>query len=201
MAITKVSNSGFKSGMTKYDSFLAGNEAYDPAATWLISRTTLSSDTATVTFSSIPGTYKHLQVRINSKSARTSTPLTPIYVTINSDTGSNYARHLLYGDGTTAGTGANASTTSMYLGYEATSESTVNANTFGVSIIDFHDYASTSKYKTIRSLCGADTNGNGQIRLTSGLWMSTSAITSISFSDTVDNFKSGSTFALYGFTG
>lgn len=178
------------------DGVTAAATSFDSIAT-----TTLTSDTSTVTISSIPSTYKHLQLRIMSKSARTATPLTAIYVTLNSDTGSNYARHLLYGDGTTAGAGANASTTSMYLGYEATSEATVNANMFGVSIIDFHDYANTSKYKTVRSITGADTNGNGQIRLTSGLWQSTSAITSISLTDAVDNFKAGSTFALYGIKG
>lgn len=181
---------------------LLGNGAGGGASSFeSIATTTLSSDTATVTISSIPSGYKSLQIRILSKSARTATPLTAIYATVNSDSGSNYARHLLYGDGSAAGAAANASTTSMYLGYEATSEATVNANTFGVSIIDVLDYTNTSKYKTFRSFTGADNNGVGQVRLTSGLWMSTSAITSISFTDAVDNFKSGSTFALYGIKG
>jgi hypothetical protein len=64
-----------------------------------------------------------------------------------------------------------------------------------------HFSASTTKNKTLRSFTGQDRNGAGQMWLTSGLWMSTSAI------NRVDLFVSGvlwttdSTFALYGIKG
>ena len=57
-------------------------------------------------------------------------------------------------------------------------------------------FPSNTKYKTVRSLDGYDANGSGYISFNSGLWMSTSPITSISFSLT--SFTDGAQFALYG---
>ena len=62
MATSRIKTSSILQGFPKSRSLLAGNAAYDPAATFLIQRTTLSS-TGTVTFTSIPQTYKHLQIR------------------------------------------------------------------------------------------------------------------------------------------
>ena len=67
MAVTKASNSGIKTGILKYDSFLAGNAAYDPAATWLIASTTLTAAQGWVEFTNIPSTYTSLQLRITGR--------------------------------------------------------------------------------------------------------------------------------------
>jgi hypothetical protein len=76
---------------------------------------------------------------------------------------------------------------------------------FGVSIIDIHDYASTTRNKTFRFLTGNDRNGAGILALFSGLWMSTSAITSLTFVPNniggAQTFISGTTFSLYGIKG
>jgi hypothetical protein len=60
------------------------------------------------------------------------------------------------------------------------------------------DYASTSKTKVVRSIVGGDRNGGGRITLSSGLWNSTSAITSFKIITSTDNFAQYSALALYG---
>ena len=148
---------------------------------------------SSISFSSIPNTYQHLQIRYFAQS--TSGESIPL-MRFNSDTGSNYAWHQLYGDGSSAGSSGGTSSTSIFANnYPAT------ANVFGGTVLDILDYANTSKYKTSRALGGYDINGGGQALLRSGLWMSTSAITTITFTPTSGNFAQYSSFALYGIKG
>lgn len=145
-----------------------------------------------ITFSSIPSTYQHLQVRY---SAMISSGGSTIYLQVNSSGGSNYARHRLVGNGTTATTGGNASTGSIEINGISIGLGTTHP---GSGIIDILDYASTSKNKTIRSLGGTDMNGSGEIDFSSGVWLSTSAITSITIGVGAGNFTTNAKFALYG---
>lgn len=159
-----------------------------------IATTTASGSQNSLTFSSIPTTYQHLQIRFMSFSSGENT-----YLRFNSDSGSNYIRHGLYGNGTTAGAFGSTAQTSIDSGAYGTDESTTNPF---VAIIDIHDYNSTSKTKTVRIFSGADKNGSGAVNLFSGLWNSTSAITSITLTTTAaGNWTSNSTFALYGIKG
>ena len=146
---------------------------------------------STITFTSIPATYSHLQLRgiaRNNNSADDSFALT-----FNSDTGTNYSRHGLTGSGTAAA--SYAGSTVANVGIWAIS---AIANTFGAAVIDVLDYANTNKYKTIRSLNGYDNNGSGYIVLTSGNWRNTAAITSITLTANAGTFQQYSSFALYG---
>jgi len=148
------------------------------------------SGVSTVTFSSIPSTYKSLQVRVIAKN---TTGNDDVLVQLNGDTGSNYAFHYLYGNGSTAAAGAGASQT--YMNIPAISpNSTTN---YGVGVFDLIDYTSTTKYKTARTFTGNDRNGSGNIWLASGLWMSTSAVTSMTLYST-NTWSTGTSFALYG---
>ena len=200
MANTKFSTSSINQGLVKSRSMLVGNTFYDPAAFFLIQRTSPTTGT-TVTFSSIPQTYKSLQIRCLSRDAATqdSGILT---ITFNSDTATNYSHHRLIGDaggGVTAGGTANA--TGMF--GPRSNGNTATASCFGAGIIDILDYASTSKNKTIRVFSGNDGNFSGgsyTTGLLSGLWRSTSAVTSVTITAS-GNFVSGSTFALYGMVG
>jgi len=131
---------------------------------------------SSISFTSIPSTYKHLQIRYLIRSAR-ATVGDDLAIQVNSDTGNNYAWHLLYGDGGTAGAGAASSTNKGVLPTAPAASGTANA--FGVGVIDLLDYANTSKYKTIRALGGDDRNGAGTFEMTSGLWQSTTAISGI----------------------
>ena len=179
-------------------SLLAGNTSYDPAATFLIERITATGGSTTLTFTSIPSTYKHLQIRGIGKSA--SSGEYAGLIRVNTDSGNNYSTHTLYGNGSSAGASGTASNNNV--GGIRVAQST-ETNTFGAVIADFHDYADTTKYKTIRTFTGADgnvSNTNYRIMLASGVWLNTAAITSISLLQ-LGNWAAGSTFALYGMVG
>lgn len=153
-----------------------------------IATTTVGSGGSTsVTFSSIPSTYTHLQIRLMNLSA---TEANGILIRFNSDSGTNYAEHDLRGSGTAVNAYAYTSQTGAQLGMFGSSTAP------GVAIGDILDYTNTNKYKTLRTLYGYDKNGGGYIFLSSGLWMSTNAITSITLSG--GTFNQYSHFALYG---
>jgi hypothetical protein len=157
-----------------------------------------SGGQATIDFTSIPGTYTHLQVRALTKTASSGDG---IRLRFNSDSGSNYSYHLLYGTGASAAVAAGTSQTIMPCGNSTYSGT--NASTFGANVIDILDYANTNKYKTVRSLAGYDLNGSGELRYSSGLWMSTSAVTSITFYNAsgAGDYQQYAHFALYGIKG
>lgn len=147
-----------------------------------------SGGSSTITFSSIPATYKHLQIR------GIGLGVDYAYFTIkcNSDTGSNYAIHQLVGDGSSVSAYESSSTSLMYVGQGASSSTYPSA-----TIIDILDYTNTSKYKTFRTLNGYDKNGSGSIHYRSGLWQNTNAITQLDLVCDV-SFAQYTTFALYG---
>ena len=151
---------------------------------------------SSISFSSIPSTFKHLQIRVFASTNRGSTA--NLQMRFNGDTGANYSKHDLYGDGTSAAAGATTSATLMSFNRIGG-----NTTTFGALIIDVLDYTDTNKYKTVRNLGGIDSNGSGQVNLESGSWRSTSAVSSLSFItvDGANNFATNSSFALYGIKG
>ena len=142
---------------------------------------------SSISFSSIPSTYAHLQIRCINRGG------TSANMTFNSDTGSNYARHYLEGTGSSAIAGGSSSTSNI-----DAIDNTTTANVFAANIVDVLDYANVNKYKTSRILAGVDTNGGGYVDLYSGLWMSTSAISTVTINSAGGNFSQYSTFALYG---
>jgi hypothetical protein len=155
--------------------------------------------TPTVTFSSIPSGYKHLQVRAFGQTNRGSVAYDGAQMRINGDTASNYSTHNLTGTGAAASS-SSLSTTYMQLPWVGFG--TTTGSNWGGAVIDILDYLDTNKYKTVRALGGADGNGSGFITLTSGNWRSTSAITSVSFTpDGGTTFSQYSSFALYGIKG
>jgi hypothetical protein len=164
-----------------------------------IASATGTGSSGTITFSSIPATYKHLQIRLLARSTQTGVSNISALIQCNGDTGSNYARHTLSGDGASA-TASGTSSTSLMTLFRITAASAA-ANIMGVGIVDIQDYESTTKYKTLRSISGQDENGVGSIRLQSGLWQSTSAINSLSIYLASDSFTTSTVVALYGIKG
>jgi len=154
---------------------------------------------SSISFSSIPSSYKHLQIRCLARTDRAA--VTDFAkVQFNSDTATNYSIHGLEGDGatSTAYGVANQDNVNIYRFAGANATSSV----FGVSVVDILEYANTNIYKTVRNLGGADNNGSGVLGLTSGSWRSTSAITSIQIKPGIGtNFLQYSHFALYGIGG
>jgi hypothetical protein len=162
-----------------------------------------SGGQSSVSFTSIPSTYKHLQVRLFTSTNRGTFALDEMYVNFNSDTGANYSVHNLEGSGSPGATGT-ANTTFATSG---TIPSSAAPNVFGATVLDILDYADTSKYKTTRSLNGFDLNGTvsgygGFSQLVSSNWRNTNAITSMTFTMLRGSaFIQYSSFALYGIKG
>lgn len=201
MAITSAKTGSSFTSLIKYDTFLGPNSPYIPSSFESIASVTGTGSSGTITFSSIPSTYKHLQIRGIARSTQAVDNDINIIVQFNSDTSTNYTRHALTGDGTTAGTNSGTSQTSIYI-YSGGRGNSSSTDTLGAFIADIHDYASTTKNKTLRSFSGADDNDTtGDIALSSGLWMSTSAITSIEIKTTSGSWTTQTQFALYGIKG
>lgn len=195
-----MSISSVKTG-TIGDSLLAGNAGYDPAATFLIQRIAGTGSSGTITFSSIPQNYKHLQIRCMTRSTDSGTTTYESNISLNGQTAySNYAYHVLAGNGSSVSASGWASGTDRLYAIQ-NARDTMTAGIMGTSIIDIHDYSSTTKNKTIRVMRGCDVNGSGEMRLSSGLFLSTNAISSIELYSLVGSWTTSSTFALYGMVG
>lgn len=202
--ITRAKLSSIKQGLPNYRSMLAGNEAFSLGSFYSIASTTGTGSSATISFTSIPSTYQHLQLRWIAQSTDTSvTGNIALNITLNSDTGNNYAYHYVYGDGSVV-TASGQTSKPNFPFFGGAWRSTSATNTYSVGIADIQDYAVTSKYKTLRTISGGDGNtgtASGQLFLQSALWMSSSAINSITLVANNGNFTTGSTFALYGLKG
>jgi hypothetical protein len=163
----------------------------------------VTSNTATISFTSIPGTFKHLQIRFIARDNRATTGFDNMMMKFNGGASATYSWHRLAGSGTAAAAAASPSSGDIALSEAAISRGNNASGIFAPGIIDILDYTNTNKYKTIKALHGGDANGSGSIVLTSGLWYgSTNAITSIDFTAEGGNsFVSGTQLALYGIKG
>jgi hypothetical protein len=156
-------------------------KTYEPIQT-----TTLGSNQATVTFSTIPQTYTDLILIIAG--TITSGGL-DMFVKINSDTGSNYSYTQLYGTGSTAASSRASSQSIASVGAISITQSN--------AILHFMNYSNSTTYKTILSRAN---RSDAVVALYCNLWRSTASISSIEISsgNPAGTFVSGSTFTLYG---
>jgi hypothetical protein len=156
---------------------------------------------STVTFSSIPATFEHLQIRGILRNTAGTASSNDLFMRFNSDSGANYrAYKQIGGDGSSAFAAASGTTNEIRNAYFLNDGNT--ASVYSAWICDILDYRNTNKYKVTRALNGQDLNGSGSIRFFSGLWISTSAITSIDLTvEGGNNFKQYTQFALYGIKG
>jgi hypothetical protein len=160
-----------------------------PSTMTPIATNTLSTATASVTFSSIPQGYTDLVLVTNVKSISGTKDLV---VRVNGDTGTNYSWTALMGDGTTVYNEKTTNYTNWYLEYAAYVGSTLNANT----ITSFMNYSNTTTFKSYLTRGNNASYGTSAV---TGLWRSTSAISSIVvYFDQGGNMDVGSTFTLYG---
>jgi hypothetical protein len=196
MAISRLSDASIQDGLPKFDNLWDGFSAVGSMEP--ISAITLSASSASVEFNNIPSTYSHLQIRYIARKDGALNDTTNILMNFNGSTSSIYNDHYLLGNGGSAsGSGSSGNVTRIASIYFAGGGMT--ANTFGAGIIDILDYANTSKSKTTRQLSGVSSNAASAIDYIlfgSGLYGSTSAITSITL--TGSNFVAGSSFSLYG---
>ena len=156
---------------------------YEPIAT-----TTLGSAASSITFSSIPGTYTDLRVVL----VATTTVADAIFLRYNGDSGTNYSRTVLQGDGSTASSSRQTSENLIYL--TRTNLDTTLPQLFE---IDVFSYAGSTN-KTCLVASSQDKNGSGVVVREVGLWRNTAAITEVSLSSFSSTFKIGTTATLYG---
>jgi hypothetical protein len=203
MGVYKLSTAGgLKTPRTNYSSFLAGNPAFEIGSYFQIASVTLSSSASSIDFTSIPSTYKHLQIRGIARDTTAGTGSQNASIEVNGAT-TGYSLHYIAGNGTSVINDWASSTSQSYL-YPIVSGGAIS-NAFNSVVIDILDYANTNKYKTFRCLSGFDLNGSasGTVRLASGSWQSTNAITSVRLFPYggSGNLAQYSSFALYGIKG
>jgi hypothetical protein len=201
MAITRARTSSVAQGPSTRKTVLGGNDvilggSYDAIGVVDVG----AGGTSTISFTSIPGTYKHLQIRATLKTNRATFGNDGLYIKVNGATAS-YAQHYLLGDGASASASGGGGNSQILIGWAGTNV----VNSFAANVIDILDYANTNKYKTIRNLGGVDINGTvagfgGVVALHSGMhYANTNAITSMEFtSSNAATFQQYSQIALYG---
>ena len=175
-----------------------GGGSYESIATL-----TAAGGETSLTFSSIPSTYKHIQIRFLARSARTGglPGFENLNLQFNSDTGANYAHHFLRADGSGVYAGGTTSATQININNAVIASGSSNSLTYATGLISINDYSTTTKNKTVAAYAGSDFNGSGRIALSSGFRNSTSGITSITLQIDGQQFASGSVFSLYGIKG
>jgi hypothetical protein len=151
---------------------------YTPLAT-----VTLGSSASSVTFSSIPATYRDLILVASG----TATSNGALFLRYNGDTGANYSRVIMVGDGSTASSGSNTSQTFTGLVLWQTTQ--------GNLLVNVQDYSATDKHKTgiNRGDVAAAETFAGAHR-----WANNDAVTSITIFHGTAQMAVGTTLDLYG---
>lgn len=164
--------------------------AFDAIAT-----ITLSGVAQSITFSNIPQGYRNLEIRYRSRGTYGSY-YPGIQMTTNLGTIS--ARHYMYWDGSAKGSGYATGGNVYYLGSHPGAN--VESDIYSASIVRVLDYSSLTKNKVFKSFGGAMDNASAEGGIFSGILVSTSPITSLTFQEGDTNYKlaAGSTWSLYG---
>jgi hypothetical protein len=166
---------------------MAAGLTYTPLAT-----TTLGSATATITFTSISGSYTDLiiagKLRIDNSSSGSQNAV----IRFNSDSGSNYAWSYILGDGSSVSSSRTTNATELLVSTVGNDDT----NRYSAEIWQINNYSNTTTYKT--ALLKHMAQYGNQVQFWAGLWRSTSAITSISITAGSANWAAGSTLTLYG---
>jgi hypothetical protein len=169
-----------------------------------IATANITTNTNPVSFTNIPQTYTHLQIRYNAR-ASFAGPSSSIYVIFNNLTAANdYSYHQIASTGTGALTRWNAANNNTTILVSAIPAATGLANTFGAGIIDIFDYSSTTKRKMFKALIGQNQNATtpGVVGFSSGQALTLAASTALTQIDLYFDGAAvnGSTFSLYGIT-
>lgn len=163
--------------------------AYD-----LLVTTEIGTDSASITFdnlNTLAAGYKHLQVRAMTQN--TGGSIASLFLQFNSDTGNNYAWHYLFTNSSSPSSAAVTSTDRMIVGNTIAGSV---GSIFAPAVIDILDFSNSSKTTTVRALSG--TRLGNRLFMSSGFWNNTSAVTSLTFTDTSNNLKSGTRISIYG---
>lgn len=169
-----------------------------------IASTTLGSSQSTITVSSIPQTFRDLIIVCSLKAA--TTDANTYYITsnlkFNSNSNAVYNQIYHYSFGGNPGplTGSNAATTSISFSIpgDAGTPYGANANDYGITVIDVLNYSSTTLPKTY-AIDGEAVQEALKYYKGTGFYSATgSGISTLTFTCSSGNFKSGSSVMVYG---
>jgi hypothetical protein len=170
-----------------------GGGAYD-----LLETTTLSTSTLSITFSGLSAyasDYKHLQIRMTAGGSAVFD--SSGYLQFNGDSTASYSDHHLFGQGSATGSDGTVSSTYALI-YRMIPDNDY-PNEFAPGIIDILDFSSSTKNTTFRALHGYAGTGAKNVILSSGAYLNTAAITSITLGGAGgNNMRAGSRFSLIG---
>lgn len=180
--------------------YSAASNSVTPASPYAFTQiATATPTTGSVVFSSIPQTFKHLQIRIVGRQSSGTSPMQALMY-MNGDTyNGNYQwGYIENSNGTYYMTSANNS--GIRWGFITGSGDT--ASYFGGSIIDIYDYTNTTTQKSVMIKSGYNISSTNQwFDLSMGMFKSNSAITELRFDTQAGNFVTGSRVSLYGIKG
>jgi hypothetical protein len=148
-----------------------------------LANTTVAVAAASITFSSIPSTYRDLIVVFNG----TTLIDDGVGLRFNADTGSNYSNVRMFGN--SGGTGSDTSTTTRI----PTTAGNSSLRTAFISQV--MDYSATDKHKTVLNRNNITDNNVAAI---AGRWANTAGITSVTVLSPGSVITAGSTITLYG---
>ncbi len=157
-----------------------------------------NGSSGSITFSSIPQTYRALQIRWTGRTTASQTN-TDLYVQFNS-VSNGYINHSIQGNGVVVETKNDTGGSSAII-YNSLTGNSATSGQMGVGVMDIEDYTSTTRKKTFRAYSGQQRITQGGIRSTSGMAMYNTAISSITLTIGSGNWDSNSSVALYGIKG
>ena len=161
---------------------------YEPIETKI-----LGSNTATVTFSSIPSTYNDLVLVFQAASSNQNG--NAIRLRLNGSSAAEYSATFVDGTGTSIISAQTGVVSQLDLGWRTGIDSSSWNNVY---VINFLDYKTSARFKTILWTCGGYSTA---VDMANGLWRNTAPITSISFNigqPASADFLAGCIFTLYG---
>jgi hypothetical protein len=201
--VAKLSNAGGAKSLTRYVGMLAGNAEYTATSFESIATVTVGAGgSSAITFSSIPQTYQHLQLRGIEQQFYGVNDRGYTAIRFNGDSGTNYTREQLWGTGGSANPASLLDNSYAYCGFSLLIGNTSpRTQWFASNVIDILDYSNTNKFTTVRGFGGGDVGANGDTGFVDSLWKNTAAVTSITFPNINGNFQQNTTYALYGIKG
>ena len=172
------------------------------AAIEAIKTTRLESWVSSITLSSIPSSYEHLELRVSAAGNRASYASDIAYLRFNSSTTSYTDQAMLGSAPNSEICFAQGSRSRMDL-YRLGSIGVGKRIPYGALIIQIRDYANTSKNTTVVAFGGTsavdNTSNDRQVSVCGGAWHQTTAISSIEFGDVNGTYlMTGSVVSLYG---
>tara|TARA_B110000259_G_scaffold40150_1_gene45901 strand:- start:2158 stop:2724 length:567 start_codon:yes stop_codon:yes gene_type:complete len=164
----------------------------------LLETTTLTSSASSVTFSGLGAysDYKHLQIRMVTRSSQTGTDNSSIGLAYGATGSGSYSFHYLRANGSGVASSGFSPDTNSNLGDTTADQAPTGA--FGAAVFDVLDFSSSVKNTTHRGLIGFYGDNAKNIKLSSGAYFNTAAVTSISVFNPSYSFVAGSRFSLYG---